>query len=145
MSEIHASENIRSFIRFIHECKALNEMAKEGISTEDKRQQDLLHEIEFEPRAKERSKLCTKLHLSRKERRRYKDIFEETDDIVQFFNTGNNKKMLEQMNQLIGKVRKVEKYHVNRTYIPRLKEGDENGQECAGGVCRRERGNQRST
>lgn len=145
MSEIHASENIRSFIRFIHECKALNEMAKEGISTEDKRQQDLLHEIEFEPRAKERSKLCTKLHLSRKERRRYKDIFEETDDIVQFFNTGNNKKMLEQMNQLIGKVRKVEKYHVNRTYILRLKEGDENGQECAGGVCRRERGNQRST
>lgn len=104
-----------------------------------------MHEIEFEPRAKERSKLCTKLHLSRKERRRYKDIFEETDDIVQFFNTGNNKKMLEQMNQLIGKVRKVEKYHVNRTYILRLKEGDENGQECAGGVCRRERGNQRST
>ena len=128
MSEINAYDKLREFVRFIHECQALNEMAKEGISTEEKRQQDLLHEIEFEPRAKEPSKLCTKLHLSRKERRRYKDIFEETDDIVQFFNTGNHKKILEQMSQLIGKVRKVEKYHANRTYMPRLKEGDGDGQ-----------------
>lgn len=48
-----------------------------------------------------------------------------TDDIVQFFNVGPHKRVLDQMGQLIGKVRKVEKYHENRVYIPRLQEGEE--------------------
>lgn len=38
---------------------------------------------------------------------------------------GSTKKVLDQMGQLIGKVRKVEKYHENRVYIPRLQEGEE--------------------
>ena len=52
---MNRSENLRAFLRFVNECQALNEMARKEISKEDKRQQDLLHEIEFEPRAKERS------------------------------------------------------------------------------------------
>ncbi len=122
---MNRSENLRAFLRFVNECQALNEMARKEVSKEDKRQQDLLHEIEFEPRAKERSKLCTQLHRSRLNRRKYKDIFEETDDIVQFFNVGQHKRVLDQMGQLIGKVRKVEKYHENRVYIPRLQEGED--------------------
>lgn len=122
---MNRSENLRAFLRFVNECQALNEMARKEVSKEDKRQQDLLHEIEFEPRAKERSKLCTQLHRSRLNRRKYKDIFEETDDIVQFFNVWQHKKVLDQMGQLIGKARKVEKYHENRVYIPRLQEGEE--------------------
>lgn len=37
----------------------------------------------------------------------------------------NKKRVLDQMGQLIGKVRKVEKYHENRVYIPRLQEGED--------------------
>lgn len=121
---MNGSESLRTFLRFINECQALNEMARKEISKEDKREQDLLHAIEFEPKAKERSKLCTQLHRSRINRRRNKDIFEETDDIVQFFSAGQHKKTLEQMGQLIGRVRKAEKYHESRVYIPRLQEGE---------------------
>lgn len=119
---MHKSEDLRAFLRFVNECRALNDTARVGISKEDKRQQDLLHAIEFEPKAKERSKLCTQLRKCRNDRRKYKDIFEETDDIVQFFNVPQHRKTLEQITQLIGKVRKVEKYHENRVYIPRLQE-----------------------
>lgn len=44
---------------------------------------------------------------------------------MQFFNVGQHKRVLDQMGQLIGKVRKVEKYHENRAYIPRLQEGED--------------------
>lgn len=42
---MNESENLRAFLRFVTECQALNEMARKEISKEDKRQQDLLHEI----------------------------------------------------------------------------------------------------
>ena len=56
------------------------------------------------------------------DRRKYKDIFEETDDVVRFFREPQHKKTLDQMRQLLGAVRKVEKYHENRHYINRIKE-----------------------
>ena len=120
--KLKASGNIKSFLDFVDECHELNSMAAKGISTEEKRQQDLLHEIEFQNNSKKRGPLCTKLHHCRAERRRYKDIFEETDEIVKFFREPQHKRTLEQLRQLLGKVRKVEKYHENRYYIPRLKE-----------------------
>ena len=56
------------------------------------------------------------------DRRKYKDIFEETDDVVRFFREPQHKKTLDQMRQLLGTVRKAEKYHENRHYINRIKE-----------------------
>lgn len=61
----------------------------------------------------------------RRKTRRIHRIEAEIDDIVQFFNVGQHKRVLDQMGQLIGKVRKVEKYHENRVYIPRLQEGED--------------------
>lgn len=54
---MNASESLRAFLRFINECRALNEMARKEISKEDKRLQDFLHAIEFESRAKDRNKI----------------------------------------------------------------------------------------
>lgn len=119
---METSEKIKEFLDFVDDCRTLNEMARNGISEEEKRQQDLLHAIEFESNGRKRSPIDTKLHKCRLSRRRYKDIFEETDDIVQFFKDPSNKRTLEQLRQLLGKVRKVERYHENRTYIPRVKE-----------------------
>lgn len=114
------SERIKMFLDFVDECEDLNRQARENISTEEKRTQDLLHQIEFESSSKKRGPIDTKLHKCRNERRRNKDLFEETDDIVQFFREPQHKKTLDHMRQLIGKVRKVEKYHENRVYIPRI-------------------------
>lgn len=116
------SEKIKTFLDFVDECRSLNEIARNGISEEEKLQQDLLHAIEFESNGKKRSVIDTKLHKCRLSRRKYKDIFEETDDIVQSFKDPSHKKTLEQLRQLLGKVRKMERYHENRTYIPRAKE-----------------------
>lgn len=116
------SENIKFFLDFVEESRKLHEFALNQIKLEEKRQTDLLHAIEFEPSYKERSKLSTRLHKCRRDRRRFKDMAEEREEIVKFFQDPQNKKTLDHMTQLLGKVRKVEQYHEKRIYIPRVKE-----------------------
>lgn len=116
------SEQIKTFLDFVDECRSMHDIAYNNMKQEDARLQDLLHAIEFESNSKERSKICTKLHRSRTERRRNKDIVEETEEIVKFFQDPQHKKTLEQLKQLLGKVRKVEKYHREREYHQRVKE-----------------------
>lgn len=116
------SEKIKQFTDFLSEALSLYDIALDGMHKEEKRLQDFLHAIEFEASAKERSKICTKLHKSRMERRRYKDIVEELEEVVRFCSDQQNKKVLDQLTQLLGRVRKIEKYHRERQYIPRVKE-----------------------
>lgn len=104
-------------------------MAYNGVGDEDKRHQDLIHAIEFEHNPDKITKIGMKLHQNRVERRVYKDLFEVTNPVVEFVRDPQNKKTLDQMRQLLGKVRKVEKYHENRVYIPRIKDGNSHGQE----------------
>lgn len=116
------SDRIKDFLDFIEECQNAYSFAQENMKREDERLQDLLHAIEFETKARERSKLCTKLHNSRIERRDNKNVVELTEDIVDFFQEPQHRKTLEQMKQLLGKVRKVENYHSNRQYRQKVKD-----------------------
>lgn len=120
--QVMNSEKIKKFLDFIEECQNAYTLAYENMKREDERLQDLLHAIEFETKARERSKLCTKLHNSRIERRENKNIVELTEDIICFFQEPQHRKTLEQMKQLLGKVRKVEKYHNSREYKPKIRE-----------------------
>lgn len=115
------SNKIKEFLDFVDECQNTHDLAFENMKKEDARLQDLLHAIEFETKAKERSKMCTRLHKSRIERREYKNVVELTEDIVSFFQEPQHKKTLDQMRQLLGKVRKVEKYHNDRVYNRKIK------------------------
>lgn len=114
------SEPIKQFLDFIRECEPRYTLAYEAVKTEEKRTQDFLHAIEFEPHAEERSKIATKMRASRIERRENKDIVEELEPIIEFMSDRNNKRAMDQLQQLLGKVRKVEKYHENRSYYPRV-------------------------
>ena len=116
------SEELKRFLDFVKESQDLYETAKKNMQQEDRRLQDFLHEIEFESTATKRSKVCTRLHKSRVARRLYIDLVEETEDLVKFFEEPQNKKTLDKMVQLLGKIRKVEKYHRERAYYPRVKE-----------------------
>lgn len=116
------SERIKEFLDFIDGCTTEYVHVSEELDKENKRQQDLLHAIEFEPKSKERNKLCTKLHKSRNDRRKYKDNMEELEEIAAFFQDKQHKKTLDQMTQLFGRIRKIEKYHENRTYYPRVRD-----------------------
>lgn len=116
------SEQIKSFLDFVDDNRHLYELSLENMKKEEKRLQDFLHAIEFESNAKERSKICTKLHNSRKSRRHYKDLVEVSEPVARFFQDPQNKKTLDKMTQLLGTVRRVEEYHQNRQYYPRVKD-----------------------
>lgn len=119
---MEVAQSLKSFLDFVDECHSLNSMTKNGISTEEKRQQDLLHAIEFETNGKKRGPIDTKLHKCRVARRGYKDTFEVTEEVVKFFREPQHKKTLDHMRQLLGSIRKVEEHQKNRFYIPRIKE-----------------------
>lgn len=117
------SEAVKLFLDFVDESRTLYSQSMEEMKKEERKQQDYLHQIEFESNAKERNKVCTKLHQSRRERRRHKDVVESCEPVVRFFQDTQNKKTLDRMTQLLGELRRIEKYHQNRTYRPREPEG----------------------
>lgn len=91
---MQASEKLKAFIDFADECDSLYGQAYENMKKEEARTQDLLHAIEFETNGRERSKICTKLHHCRNERRRNKDIVETTEEITKFFAEPQHKRRL---------------------------------------------------
>lgn len=118
------SEQIKRFLDFVDECRELNSMAYDGVGKEDRRHQDLMHEIEFEEDPDKIAEIGMRIHQSRVQRRTYKDIYEVTSPVMEFVKDPQNKKALDSARQLLGKVRKVEKYHETWVYIPRIKESD---------------------
>ena len=120
-----ASEEIKGFLDFIRGCEVRYKMALEVMETENKRTQDFLHAIEFEPHAEERSKIATRMRASRITRRESKDTIEELEPLIEFLNIPANKKAVDQLTQILGKVRKAEKYHENRTYHPRVEKNEQ--------------------
>lgn len=70
--------------------------------------------------------MATRLQRSRLERRKNKDIVDELEDIVKFFEELNHKNTINKMRQLLGKQRKTEEFlSSERVYKPR--KGDANG------------------
>ena len=110
------------FLDFIDQCCADYRYAYEAVNEEDKRLQDLLHEIEFAPDKAERNRVATKLQNSRKERRRNKDIVKLNEQVVKFFDEKGHRDTLNKMRQLLGRQRKEEEYLFGeRVYKPRAK------------------------
>lgn len=104
-------------------CEQEYDSASREKDRTEKQQQDYLHQLELDKQTySERAKLATKLRNCRLERRRYKDILEETEPIVQFFEEPQHKKTREQLKQLLGQMRKVENCHQNRQYRKRFQE-----------------------
>lgn len=98
--------------------------AIEGTKLEERRQEDLIHDIENCRNAKERSKLATQLHKCRERRRAFKNTQEQVSWIVNFVSAPENKRTFDKLKQVLGNVRKTEERHENWVYNPRLKEGE---------------------
>lgn len=115
------SEYISEFLNFVAEAQVKHKLYSEEINNQEKLTQDYLHSIELDDlKCEERSKVATKLMINRKDRRYYKDRVEEFKPIVEFFKDPHHKKMLDLMTKVLGDVRKVENYHKDRKYIPRV-------------------------
>lgn len=115
------SEYISEFLNFVAEAQSQYRFSSEEVNNQDKLTQDYLHSLELDGlKCDERSKIATKLAINRKDRRYYKDRVEELESIVQFFEEPQNKKVLDKMKQVLGATRKVEGYHKDRNYVPRI-------------------------
>ena len=112
------SEIISDFLGLIEECKIYDSIADDKIDLANKATQDMLHKIEFSKDYRERGRAATQLHYIREDRRHYKDIKEETEIVVSYYE--ENKKAVERLKKTLGELRKIEKYHENRSYKPRV-------------------------
>lgn len=116
------SEQLTNFLNFIDACISRYRYAFDNVGQEDKRLQDLLHEIEFASNKAERNKAATRLQRSRRIRRENKDEAKLYEKIAKFFEDKGNKDALNRLRQLLGQQRKEEEYlSSNRTYNPRIK------------------------
>lgn len=117
-----ASETLSEFLDFLDTCERQYQTAKDAVGLEDRRLQDLLHELEFAQDKSERNRVATKFQRSRRERRKQKDEVQRLELIVNFFNEQNHKNTVKKMRQLLGRQRKEEEFlKGKRTYKPRVK------------------------
>ena len=97
----------------------------ELVHEQDLLTQDLLHKIELEPlNAVQLTKAVTMLKECRQTRRYHKDITEEYEPIIQFMQSGENKKAIKALERVLGEARKRRSYHERRQYIPRVLNDD---------------------
>lgn len=119
--EIEPSRHLEDFLNFLDQCAREYRYASDNMATEDKRLQDLLHELEFAVDKAERNRVATSLQRSRRERRRSKDKVKLYERIVKFSEDQNNRRTINLLRQLLGQQRKEEEYlRSNRTYKKRV-------------------------
>jgi prephenate dehydrogenase len=129
------SKNIENFLNFYDAVKRDYDTAFEMVNQCDKLTQDLLHRLELENLSTgEKNKIATQLKYCRKDRRYWKDIVEETESFVNMFNQTEaslsdgkkkaeveaNRRFINMLRETLGKIRRQEGYHANRSYKPRI-------------------------
>ena len=115
------SEVIQDFMSHIKQWQLEYDLARGKVEVEDKRLQDLLHELEFSANAKERNRVASKLRESRRIRRENKDKVLLLEYTIQFFDDKQNRDTLNRLTQLLGKQKKQEAFLQSaRTYTPRM-------------------------
>lgn len=112
------SETIKAFLDLLDENAKLFPVMEERLKREDDLTQDLLHAIELGDGYKERNKHATLLAKNRRDRRECKDAIEELNLLRAW--ALKNSGAVNQLKQVLGELRKVEKYHGNRHYNPRV-------------------------
>ncbi len=91
------------------------------VSDREKEISDLQHELELSAKdAKSRTRVSRELQKTLISRRYHKDIEECTGPIDAFMRS--HPKLLNELSALLGQVRKVDEYHQNRHYTPRVRD-----------------------
>ena len=120
-SDKEVSDVLQEFLNYIDQCRNAYQLAQGAVELEDKRLQDLLHELEFAENVNEKRRSGTKLQQSRRERRRQKDEVKRLRLLIEFFNDPANKSTLNKLRQLLGRQRKEEEFlNGDRIYKPRV-------------------------
>ena len=114
------SDKLTDFTKTIDSALKLHRVCYEKIGEMDRLHGDIVHAIELGTGGySERARLATKLKECMNERRYWKNNIEDLQPIVDFMLDPINKKSVESIKQIVGKVRKAEDYHKDRKYYPR--------------------------
>jgi len=125
MKKAKKSDAISEFIKLLDKIKSDYDYSYSIVGQLDiKFNQDLTHDIELKP-AKDKNKIATKMRTNRLDRRYYKDIVEECEPLYELMTNPQYKKAFDMIKQALGKTRKQEDYHANRTYKPRITKENE--------------------
>lgn len=115
------SEQLSDFLKFIRDCNTDKKLYTEYVETEDKKTQDILHKIELNTlKRDEKTKIVTKLQEVRRTRREFKDKIEVVEDICKYFEDPTHISMIRDLEQILGKIRKIEERQGNKIYVPRV-------------------------
>ncbi len=115
------STQLATAITFLRNCEKEYQHYFEKVGNQDKKQNDLLHFLELDDaNYSDRCKTATQLRHCLLERRYYKDRLEERAPIAEFLSDPQNAKLLDNLGRVLGEVRKMERYHINRNYTPRI-------------------------
>lgn len=129
------SEIIADFIKLTESVKKEYDSAKDFVDQKDKELADIVHKAELSPlKQSEKSKLMTELQYNRRDRRYWKNIVDQYQPLYDAMSTNKElKSSIEQLKQILGKVRKAENYLENRTYKPKARknQGEQDGGKCA--------------
>lgn len=114
------SNKIENFLSFCRECVDANRRAAIAEMDADNQIQDILHNIELNENYPD-DYILQGLALKniRKDRREAKDVIRITYPVVQWVN--QNQKTINELEKLLGAVRKAEKNTVGRMYSNRTK------------------------
>nr|DAP55411.1 MAG TPA: hypothetical protein [Caudoviricetes sp.] len=116
---MRVSYNIESFLNFLREAEELYKTSYDKVNELDKLTQDYLHDIELgDFDYKGRAKIATKLKETRQARRKYKDVTLNLQPVTEWIQI--HKGTINELQQLLGKVRKEEKALTNRIYIRKV-------------------------
>jgi hypothetical protein len=119
---IKNSEIISSFLKLIDSVSKEYQIAFDMVGEKDKETIDFMHEVELKKlKQNEKAKMMTRLVEIRKERRYWKNKVDEYQSLNELLNDKEFKKTIEQLKQVLGKVRKAENYLEDREYKPRVK------------------------
>jgi hypothetical protein len=115
---IRYANEMEKLIEFLRSAADDNRTYISAVEEKEKEITDLEHELELGASdAKARARVSHELQLVLRERRKYKNIVECTAPIAEHLKS--TPKLLNELGVVLGKIRKVERYHDTRHYVPR--------------------------
>lgn len=120
--EKRTSDIISEFLNFTRTLKTDYEYHDAQVNEKDKESGDLMHQIELGT-YKDGVKFLSAIRKVRKERRVHSDYVKSNQDFYKYITEDDcAKRFLRDMEQVLGKVRKQEKYvESQRSYTPRVR------------------------
>lgn len=124
-TERNPSEIIQDFLNLMKSSqKEYQDCVAKVWQYDKKKPVDYMHDFEFMDNCKERSKLSTKIHNERIERRKYKVKAERTERLAKFYFDKQNKLFMDRRNNLLMARKEVEEYLDGERHYKR-RAGDE--------------------